>query len=216
MSGLGAPWAGARIDDPGGGDPRYALASWEGPDSGQPACLKRTCMPGSCAVMQVHRWPARVSRKVLLLVPEARVSCAGLFGCMRHPACYTVMSGALEMRRAVYFLLVVSLVQLSGLTAVCVPCQSQTHPCCPMPDKTSLPNSSSLPDCCVNYVLNCQASITEARDTHSPSEYTAQSAAAQVCSVVPFVAINRSVLQHVSLPISPPLSPLSQSCLLLI
>jgi hypothetical protein len=120
------------------------------------------------------------------------------------------------MRRAVYFLLVVSQVQLSGLTAVCVPCHSQTHPCCPMPDKTRLPNSSSLPDCCVNHILNCQGSITEARGTHSPSAYTAQSAVAQVRSVVPFVAVDRSVLQHVSLPISPPLSPLSQSCLLLI
>jgi len=120
------------------------------------------------------------------------------------------------MRRTVYSLLVVFLVQLSGLTTVCQPCRGRTHPCCPMPDKTSLPYSSSLPDCCVNYILNCQASITEARDTRSPSEYTAQSAAAQVRPVVPFVTINRSVLQHVSLPISPPLSPLAQSCLLLI
>jgi len=120
------------------------------------------------------------------------------------------------MRRAVYFLLVVSLVQLSGLTTVCMPCLRQTHPCCPMPDKTSLPNSSSLPECCVSYILNCQGSITEARDIRTPSEYTAQSAAGQVSSAVPFVATNRSALQHVSLPISPPLSPLSQSCLLLI
>jgi hypothetical protein len=85
-----------------------------------------------------------------------------------------------------------------------------------MPDETRLPNSSSLPDCCLSYILNCQGTITEARNIHTPSEYTAQSAAAQVRSAVPFVAINRSVLQHVSLPISPPLSPLSQSCLLLI
>jgi len=120
------------------------------------------------------------------------------------------------MRRAVCFLLALSLMRLFGLTTVCVPCHGQTHPCCPMPDKTSLPNSSSLPDCCVNYLLNCQGSIIEARNIHTPSEYTAQSAAVQVRSAVPLVAINRSVLQHVSFPISPPLSPLSQSCLLLI
>ena len=119
------------------------------------------------------------------------------------------------MRRAVYLLLAVSLVQLSGATAVCMPCHGQTHPCCPMQEKTRLPNSSSLPDCCVSYILTCQGSISEARDARSPSEYTAQSAAA-VRSAVPFVAINRSLAQHVSLPISPPLSPLSQSCLLLI
>jgi hypothetical protein len=120
------------------------------------------------------------------------------------------------MRRGVYFLLVVSLVQLSGLTAVCAPCHRQTHPCCPMPDKTRLPNSSSLPECCVSYILNCQGSTTEARNIHTPSEYTAQSAAALVRSAAPLVAVNRPVLQHVSLPISPPVSPLSQSCLLLI
>lgn len=120
------------------------------------------------------------------------------------------------MRRAVFSLLVVSLLHLCGLTAICLPCHSQTHPCCPMPDKTRLPNSSSLPDCCVSYILNCQGSITEASKTHSASEYTAQSAAAQVGSAAPFVAVNRQVLQYVSLPISPPLSPLSQSCLLLI
>jgi len=120
------------------------------------------------------------------------------------------------MRRAVCFLLALSLAQLSGLTTVCVPCRGQTHPCCPMPDNTRLPNSSSLPDCCLSYILNCQGSIIEARNIHTPSEYTAQSAAAHVRSAVPLVAINRSALQHVSLPISPPLSPLSQSCLLLI
>jgi len=147
---------------------------------------------------------------------KGSLSCPELLGCMRRLGCSRVTFEALRMRRAVYLLLAVSLVQLSGLAVVCVPCRSQTHPCCPMPDKSRLPNSCSLPDCCVNYILNCQGSITEARGTHSPLTYTAQSAASQVRSVVPFVAVNRSVLQHVSLPISPPLSPLSQSCLLLI
>jgi len=154
--------------------------------------------------------------KCYSLLAKGSLSCSGLLGCMRRLDCCRVTFEALRMRHAVYLLLAVSLVQLSGLAVVCLPCHSQTHPCCPMPDKTRLPNSSSLPECCVSYILNCQGSITEARDTYSPSEYTAQSAAAQVSSAVPCVAINRSVLQHVSLPISPPLSPLSQSCLLLI
>jgi hypothetical protein len=147
---------------------------------------------------------------------KGSLSCPGLLGCMRRLDCCRVSFEALGMRRAVYLLLAVSLVQLSGLAVVCVPRDSQTHPCCPMPDKTRLPNSSSLPDCCVNYILNCQGSITEARNTDSPSGYAAQFAAAPVRSAVPSVAVNRSVLQHVSPPISPPLSPLSQSCLLLI
>ena len=216
MSRLGAPCAGAVIADPGGGDPRYTLPSGgagfqpAGVPSSELACPDRA--PSRRFTVGPHGFLA----KCYYLVPEAQVSCAGVFGCMRHLACCTVRFGVIEMRRAAYFLLVVFLTELSGLTTVCVPCRGRTHPCCPMPDKTSLPNRSSLPDCCVNYILNCLGSITEARDTHPPSEYTAQSAGAQVRSVVPFVAINRSVLQHVALPISPPLSPLSQSCLLLI
>jgi len=119
------------------------------------------------------------------------------------------------MRRVVYLFLAFCLIQLSGLATVCVRCRAQAHPCCPMPEKTRLPNSSSLPECCLTYILTCQGSITEALDTHSSSAYTAQSAA-PVRSVAPFVAVNPSVLQYVSLPTSPPLSPLSQSCLLLI
>jgi hypothetical protein len=133
-----------------------------------------------------------------------------------HPACYTITCEALEVRRAIYLWLVVSLVQLSGLRVLCVPRHGQAHPCCPMPAKTTLPSSSPLPDCCASCILNCQGSVAEARNTNRPSEYAAQSAAASVGSAVPFVAINTSVRQLVSPSISPPLSPLSQSCLLLI
>jgi len=120
------------------------------------------------------------------------------------------------MRRLVYLLLAVCLVQLSGLTTVCAPCRTQTHPCCPMPEKARLPNSSSLPTCCLSYILNCQGSITEAGKTHFATEYTAQSAAVRVASALPSIEFNRALPKYVSAPISPPLSPLSQSCLLLI
>ena len=120
------------------------------------------------------------------------------------------------MRRIAYLLLAVSLVQLSGLTTVCAPCRTQTHPCCPMPVKTRLPGSSSLPNCCVSYILNCLGSISEAGKAYAASRYTAQSAQAPVDVAAPLAAIDRPLLKHVSLPISPPLTPLSQSCLLLI
>jgi hypothetical protein len=139
----------------------------------------------------------------------------GQVGCKRRRDCCKVRLEALRMRRAVYLLLVVSLVQLSGLTTVCVRCHAETHPCCPMPRGTRLPKSPSLPQCCVAYLLNCQGSITEARDSHAPSGYTAQSAV-QVRSVALFASVSRSVSKHVSSTASPPLSPLSQSCLLLI
>jgi len=136
--------------------------------------------------------------------------------CTLTPCLRRITYEGLEVRRNVYLLLVVSLVQLSGLRVLCVPRQGQAHPCCPMPAKTTLPSSSPFPDCCVSCILNCEGSVTEARDTDRPSEYTAQSAAVSARLAVPFVAINTSVRQLVSPSISPPLSPLSQSCLLLI
>jgi len=120
------------------------------------------------------------------------------------------------VRRSVYFLLVVFLVQLSGLSGLCVPNRPQTHACCPSSPKPSLPSSSSLPDCCISSLLNYQGSITERRNTDRPSEYTAQSATVSVPSAVSLVAINTPVLRLVLPSVSPPLSPLSQSCLLLI
>ena len=123
---------------------------------------------------------------------------------------------AKEVRRGVYLLLTVFLVQLSGLRALCVPSHRQTHACCPISTKTTLPSSSSLPDCCISSILNYQGSITETRNTDRPSEYTAQSAAMSVPSAAPLVAISTPVRQRVLPSISPPLSPLSQSCLLLI
>lgn len=120
------------------------------------------------------------------------------------------------MRRGVYLLLTIFLVQLSGLRALCVPSQGQRHACCPVDAKTKLPNSSSLPDCCINSILNFQGSITETRPTERPCEYTAQSAAMSVRAAAPMVAINTPDWSRVLPSISPPLSPLSQSCLLLI
>jgi hypothetical protein len=133
-----------------------------------------------------------------------------------HPVCYRMRCEAIEVRRGVYLLLTVFLVQLSGLRALCVPSQRQTHACCPIPTKTTPPSSSSVPDCCLTSILNYQGSITETRKSVGQSELTAQSATVSVPSVLPLVAINTSVRQRVLPSISPPRSPLAQSCLLLI
>ena len=132
-----------------------------------------------------------------------------------HPACYKMTCEAMDVRRGVYLLLTVFLVQVSGLSTLCVPSRRQTHACCPMGAKTTLPNSSSLPDCCKRSLLNYQGSITEARNTNRPSDYTAQTAAISVPSAAPLVAI--TPMRQIAVPsASPPLSPLLQSCLLLI
>jgi len=133
----------------------------------------------------------------------------------RH-VCYRMTCEAIEVRRGVYLLLVVFLVQLSGLRALCVPNHRQTHACCPISSKTTLPSSSSLPDCCLTSILNYQGSITETQNSVGQSELTAQSGTVSLPSIEPLVAISTVVRRLVLPSISPPLSPLSQSCLLLI
>lgn len=131
-----------------------------------------------------------------------------------HLNCPIIKGGGAEVPRGVYLLLAVFLVQLSGLRSLCVPGRRLPHACCPINSKASLPSSSSLPDCCITSLLNYQGSITERRNTDRPSQYTAQSAALSVPSAAPLVAIGTPVVRLVLPSASPPLSPLSQSCLL--
>jgi hypothetical protein len=120
------------------------------------------------------------------------------------------MSEAIEVRKGVYLLLTVFLVQLSGLRAFCVPSHRQTHACCPINSHTT------PPACCVTSILNYKGSVAETRNSERPSEYTAQSGAMSIPSVAPLVAIGAPAQQRMLFSISPPRTPLSQSCLLLI
>ena len=120
----------------------------------------------------------------------------------------------LDVRRSVYLVLAVLLVQLSGLGTLCLPMHSQPHACCPMGHGKTPVSSPSLPDCCLNSLLNYQASITERRARLGATQYTAQVATVRVVAV-PAAAIPAAP-RRVLPSISPPLSPLSQSCTLLI
>src|ERR1039457_6975779 len=102
------------------------------------------------------------------------------------------------------------MVQLSGLRALCAPSRSRAHACCPDGAKTTLPNSSSLPDCCVNSFLKFQGSISEARGTDNSPDCTVQCVENSVASNVPMVAISATAPQTVLPYISPPQNPLSQ------
>jgi hypothetical protein len=158
-----------------------------------------------CARFVSHAGPERI---VILS--------SDFFGCVLAPVCYRMAREAIEVRRGVYILLVVFLVQLSGLRTLCVPSHCSSHPCCPMSTNTTPPSSSSLPACCLNFLLNYQGSITETQNAGHPSEYTGQLGEISHPSAVPLVSTSAPVRQHILPSISPPLSPLSQSCLLLI
>ena len=119
------------------------------------------------------------------------------------------------MRLGVWAWVAILLVQLSGLRALCVSGQRQTHPCCPVSGEKA--PSSSVPECCLAALVNCQGLISEAPGTYnSNTQRTAQPLAAPQLSPALVLAITRPT-PKISLPsVSPPLSPLSQSCLLLI
>jgi len=120
------------------------------------------------------------------------------------------------VRRLACFLVVVVLLQLSGLRAVCVPPPERPHPCCPIGEKPTLPNRSSLPDCCLISVLNYQGSISEVQSSDRYSELTAELGRVSLPCPVP-LEVSGAPERQVSLPsVSPPLSPLQQSCLLLV
>jgi len=120
------------------------------------------------------------------------------------------------VRRGVYLLLAVFLVQLTGLRALCVPIRAQSHSCCPASTSSMPATSTTLPDCCLTSLLNYQGSITEGQSSISRPELTAQSVIEATPRVAPVAAqrapSRRSLLGHYS----PPVTPLAQTCLLLI
>ena len=131
-----------------------------------------------------------------------------------HPYCCIITSRSFSVRRGIYILLAIFLVQLSGLSVLCLPSQGQAHACCPVSTKAPQPRSSHLPECCLGSILNYQGSITETRGADRPSEYTAQSTSLSVPLAAVIIAANAPLHQLVLPSISPPQSPLSQSSLL--
>jgi hypothetical protein len=123
-----------------------------------------------------------------------------------------------EVKRWVYPLLAVSLLQLSGLRALCLPSPGCVHPscCCPACEKHTPPNRSSLPDCCLVSFLNYQGSITEVQTPHHGSELTAVLGWVSMPSTVAPDISDVESRQGAMPTVSPPFSPLLQTCLLLI
>ena len=129
-------------------------------------------------------------------------------------ACYNKTGEVVQLRRAVYLFLAVFLVQVAGLRAFCAPSPGRPGNCCHDCGKTHPQPSSSLPDCCVSSIFNLQGSITETPNSFRSERMTAQLGTASIAAVP---ARNATPRRERALPsVSPPLSPLSQSCALLI
>ena len=121
-----------------------------------------------------------------------------------------------DLRRNAYVLLTVCILQLSGLRALCVPAPGQMRNCCPMCCNLPRSGAVSLPDCCVNSVLNFQGSLAEARIPGRPSDLASQAGMAALPMAISVATLSTPSPLLVLASTSPPRSPLSQSCLLLI
>jgi hypothetical protein len=120
------------------------------------------------------------------------------------------------VKRLTYILVAAVGLQLSGLTVLCAPTPGCADDCCTPVQQRSAHDPSPVAPCCVVSVARTQAAMTS---TRAASEWA--SAVVRVSErLVPgpdpqpaFNLLNSKAFLH---PISPPLNPLFQTCLLLI
>lgn len=120
------------------------------------------------------------------------------------------------MRGLIYTLLVGSVLQLAVLRGVCVPRTAPAQDCCPPAQESPAPTPADSPDCCLISGVRYQGSLgwtKTSKETANP--------AVQVQKVIVFRSVREAVfewriLRAFAHPIPPPLSPLLQTCLLLI
>ncbi len=120
------------------------------------------------------------------------------------------------MRRLTYILLGVMLLQMSGLREVCFSQPRANHDCCPAPKGKSLPGRSTVPECCLAMALTLQGSVAEITSgtDHSVTIQPMETKRA-TDPILPRVARQTERLTSSGLTL-PPLTPLLQTCLLLI
>lgn len=127
------------------------------------------------------------------------------------------MSGEVKnLRRVAFLLLAVLVLQLSGLRGLCAPLTKPMHDCCPAPQRKSLPSPAALPDCCRVAALGYQASVCELRTANEQSDSISSIVKVPAVGVAPAILAAAPDWSETSHPVSPPLSPLLQTCLLLI
>jgi hypothetical protein len=120
------------------------------------------------------------------------------------------------LRYLTYILLGVLLLEISGLREVCFSRPCVGHDCCPAPKGKSLPGRSAVPECCLAMALTLQSSVAEVT---RGAEYSVTIVPIETKhatdSIPPLVERRPERLTSSGLTL-PSLTPLLQSCLLLI
>jgi len=121
-----------------------------------------------------------------------------------------------RLKRFTYILLVVVLAQFLGLKGLCAPAAPASHDCCPPGQEKPAPSSSPLPDCCVATAARDQGGVAETRTGNQSVGATIQVVEHTLPRLVPPAHVPRRGWLSFAHPVSPPISPLLQTCLLLI
>lgn len=121
-----------------------------------------------------------------------------------------------RLKRFAYILLVVVLAQFLGLKGLCAPASQPTHDCCPPSQQKPAESSSPLPDCCVATAARDQGGVAETRTGNQSVSKTFPIEERTLPGLLPPPPSPLRGWVALSHPISPPMSPLLQTCLLLI
>jgi hypothetical protein len=121
------------------------------------------------------------------------------------------------MKRLGYSILVALVMQLTGIAGLCAPPQTPAeHDCCtPSEQDRPVAPQRTVPECCLVTVFHEQVSTGQtkpASESASQEMLVVERAPAQP----PVYRLSAIYRQNVSHPVSPPISPLRQTCLLLI
>lgn len=121
------------------------------------------------------------------------------------------------MKRLGHVVLMALVLQLTGIAGICAPTQTPSaHDCCaPSEQNRPVTPQRTLPECCFVTVFHEQVSTGQIKST---SEIAAQEllVGARAPAQPPVYRPSALFRHGVTHPVSPPISPLRQSCLLLI
>ena len=121
------------------------------------------------------------------------------------------------MKRLCHAVLIALVMQLTGVAGICTPAQaSAEHDCC-TPSEQSHPRTPqrTVPECCLVTAIQ-ERRLTSQTESTSEDATPKLQLTDRVSAQVPPYQPGAIIRQRVNHPVSPPLSPLRQSCLLLI
>jgi hypothetical protein len=121
------------------------------------------------------------------------------------------------VKRLAVILFAVLVLQLTGLRGICSPPPQlpQDHDCCPAEGGAPAP-SSQLPECCLVTSVRQHGAVVQKTAESADSVQTHLPASGATPLAVRPATVHQGTVQTPRLEPSPPISPLHQTCLLLI